>query len=227
MTSLTLAGRLGADVQIDLCPSCQVIWLDRLESPRLTPGATLKVFRVIGDRTQMSPVPIREPLKCPRCEVRMRLTHDRQRNTAFRYWRCLKEHGRLITFFDFLREKDFIRPLSPQQLAELRANVQTINCSNCGGPIDLVNGAACGHCGSPVSMLDVKQIERMANQLQDAEERAAAPDAALPLKLEHEKYEVEALFNRMRAEEAWRPSSSPSFGLVEAGLRFLARHISR
>ena len=225
MTSLALAGRLGTHVQIDVCHACHVLWFDRLESPRLTPGATLKIFRVIGEGTQASAMPIREPLKCPRCEVRMRLTHDRQRNTQFRYWRCLKDHGRLITFFDFLREKDFIRPLSPQQLADLRANVQTINCSNCGAPVDLVHKSACEHCGSPVSMLDVKQIERTTNQLQDAEDKASQPDPALPLRLEHEKYEVDALFDRLRAEEAWRPSSSPSFDLVEAGLRFLARVI--
>jgi len=30
---------------------------------------------------------------------------------------------------DFLREKDFIHPLSPQQINELRKNIQIVKCS--------------------------------------------------------------------------------------------------
>ena len=161
MTSLMLDARIGASVQIDLCPTCQVIWFDHLESVRLSPAATLEVFRVIGDRAQMSPAPMQNPMPCPRCGLRLLLTHDRQRNTPFRYWRCGRDHGRLTTFFDFLREKDFIRPLSAQQLAELRDNIQHLNCSNCGAPIDLAHESACAHCSSPISMLDVKQVETM------------------------------------------------------------------
>ena len=124
MTALTLDGHLGTTVDLDLCATCQVIWFDRLESLRLSPGATLSLFRTIGERKQLSPPPLADPLKCPRCDLRLLLTNDRQRNTPFRYRRCARDHGRLITFFDFLREKDFVRPLSARQLAELRANVQ-------------------------------------------------------------------------------------------------------
>jgi hypothetical protein len=54
--------------------------------------------------------------------------------------------SRPVGAFDFLREKNFIRPLTPEQIAELRRNIQIVNCSNCGAPIDLARGAACGHC---------------------------------------------------------------------------------
>ena len=60
-----------------------------------------------------------------------------QRSTRFEYFRCPHDHGRLTTFFDFLKEKDFVRPLTPPQIAELRKNIQVVNCSNCGAPIDL------------------------------------------------------------------------------------------
>ena len=63
-----------------------------------------------------------------------------QRATRFSYLHCPNDHGRLTTFFDFLREKDFIRPLTAEQLQELRQNVQTVNCSNCGAPIDVTRG---------------------------------------------------------------------------------------
>ena len=98
-----------------------------------------------------------------------------QRRTRFQYWRCDNGHGRLITFMDFLREKDFVRPLTPQQLEELRQNIQTINCSNCGAAIDLVEDSVCAHCGAAVSMLDLQQMARTVGQLQAS---ASGPQAA-------------------------------------------------
>jgi hypothetical protein len=222
MTPLKLDGHLGTSVELDFCPTCQVIWFDHLESLRLSPAAVLRLFRLIGERSQMSPAPITRTLKCPRCDIRLLLTHDRQRNTPFRYWRCGKEHGRLITFFEFLREKDFLRPLSPQQLAELRQNIQTINCSNCGAPIDLAGAAECGHCGAAISLLDLGQIKEMAVALQQAGDAAKRPiDPMLPARLEREKREVEDLFASLRADRSWNPSSP--FGLVESGLRMLSK----
>jgi hypothetical protein len=224
MTSPTLAARLGGEVAVDVCPACQVIWFDHFESLKLSPGATLQLFRMIGERSQKAPEPIRQPLKCPRCDIRLLLTNDRQRNTPFRYWRCGRDHGRLITFFDFLREKDFIKPLSPQQLADVRAHVQSINCSNCGAPVDVARESACAHCGSPLSMIDAAQIEHLTAQLQADDAAAKTIDPALPGKLALEKLAVDTLFRHLREDEGWK-SSSP-LGLVEAGLSFLARKLS-
>jgi hypothetical protein len=210
MTTQTLEGHLDTQVEIDFCGGCQLFWFDHLESLRLSPGATLQLFTLISEH-KTAPPPVREPLKCPRCGMHLLLTNDRQRNTPFRYWRCDREHGRLITFFDFLREKDFIRPLSGAQLAALRQNVQMVNCSNCGAPIDLSTASACAHCGTPISMLDVKQISEMAAQLG----QAAAPRAPI---------DVDSIFAAMRAErERDRDSSS---GLVETGLAMMARWLT-
>lgn len=209
MAPQTLDGHLGTQVQIDLCAGCHVIWFDHLESLRLSPGGTLQLFRLIGGGRQSRPSPPRDPLTCPRCDVRLLLTNDRQRNTPFQYWRCGREHGRLITFFEFLREKDFIRPLSADQLASLRQNVQMINCSNCGAAIDLAHDAACAHCGTPISTLDLEQISRMANQL----ERAAEPKTNI---------DVAALFEAMKRERNRGESAHSASGVVEAGLRMVA-----
>jgi len=221
MTALTLDGHLGTKVDLDLCAACQVIWFDRLESPRLSPGATLSLFRTISERKQMPPPPLVDPLKCPRCDLRLLLTNDRQRNTPFRYRRCAREHGRLITFFDFLREKDFVRPLSTGQLADLRANVQMINCSNCGAPIDLTRASGCAHCGTPLSMLDLNQIEGMAAHLRQADEASRTIDPTLPERMKREKEAVDSLFEALRADAAGaRPASA---GLVEMGMRLVAK----
>ncbi len=211
MAPQALDGHLGATVAIDLCAACQVIWFDQFESLKLSPAGTLRLFQVIGTAVGPHPSRLRDPLPCPRCDVRLSLTHDRQRSTPFQYWRCDRGHGRLITYFEFLREKDFIRPLSPQQLAALRENVQMINCSNCGAPIDLARGSACAHCGSPISTLDLEQISRMANQLQ----QAGAPRTGI---------DVGALFEALKLQpdrERDRDRESMS-GLVEAGLRMVA-----
>jgi len=221
MTALTLDGHLGAKVDLDLCAACQVIWFDHLESLRLSPGATLSLFRTISERKQMAPPPLVDPLKCPRCDLRLLLTNDRQRNTPFRYRRCAREHGRLITFFDFLREKDFVRPLSTGQLADLRANVQMINCSNCGAPIDLTRASGCAHCGTPLSMLDLNQIEGMAAHLRQADEASRTIDPTLPERMKREKEAVDSLFEALRADAAGaRPASA---GLVEMGMRLVAK----
>jgi ribosomal protein S27AE len=226
MTSQTLEGQLGAPVEIDLCTACQVFWFDRHESLQLSPGSTLKLFRLVGEQAASRRGPVSNEPHCPRCGAGLRLTQDKQRNTPFRYWRCGNEHGRLTTFFDFLREKDFIRPLSPAQVEELRRNVQAVNCSNCGASIDLARGSACGHCGSPLSMLDMEQAQRLIGQLRQAEPSVRPIDPTLPLQLELAKREVEKAFASFERDEDWFGDVSSS-GIVGAGLKALTRWLSK
>jgi hypothetical protein len=214
MMALSLEGHSGTTVAIDACPACALFWFDRYESLQLAPGSTLKLFRMISERPAAEQTPIATFLHCPRCTMRLIPTHDRQRATAFEYWRCDREDGRLITFFNFLREKDFIRPLSPDQLAELRENIDIVKCSNCGAPVDLVRTSACAHCGSPLSMLDMKQAERLIEQLKQAAEPKLI-DASLPQQLAQARHEVEQAFSAPGHDWMHRASTT---GLVEAGL---------
>ena len=222
MQELTLDGHLARPVAIDLCFECQSFWFDSHESLSLTPGSTLTLFRTIGERAARPRPSGPDLAKCPRCRGRLRRTHDMQRTTRFEYLRCPNRHGRLTTFFDFLREKDFIRPLTARQIAELRESVQSVNCSNCGGAIDLANGSECAHCGSPLSMLDMTQAEALVAQLQRADRSNAPVDPALPLELERARREVEQAFRGLPRDTAWVRDAS-SFGLVGAGLSALAR----
>lgn len=153
MVEHTLDGHLGTVVSIDLCRACQSFWFDERESLQLTPGSTLRLFREIGDggqRGQGAKGPggqegqgARGPRgqgtarprdggteneetveeRCPRCNMRLRPVHDLQRATRFQYLRCPAKHGRFISFFDFLREKNFIRPMTADQVETLRRNV--------------------------------------------------------------------------------------------------------
>jgi hypothetical protein len=222
MTAQTLDGHAGTTVAIDLCQPCQVFWFDSQESLRLSPRAVLRLFRIIGERAlEGRPAAASHPA-CPRCRSHLVLTHDRQRNTPFQYLRCPHDHGRLISFVEFLREKDFIRPLSAEQLADLRANVSTVNCSNCGAPIDLATSSACSHCGSPLSMIDARQARAAIMALRDADATGRPIDPALPLRLAQARREVETSFARYQRGDDWFGDVARG-GLVGASLSALAR----
>ena len=230
MQEETFDAHLGRRVSIDICHACQSFWFDTHESAALTPGSTLTLFRIIGEKLSRPERSNADLAKCPRCKSRLRRTHDIQRATKFEYLSCPHAHGRLTTFFDFLREKDFIRPLTPQQIEELRRNVQSVNCANCGAPVDLTSGSACAHCGTPLSMLDLKQAEKLVAQLQKAEDRAQQPiDPALPLELVRVRRQTENTFRGFRDDDLWVSVASEvgSFDLVTAGLSLVARWLSR
>ncbi len=180
MSAVALVDRSGAGFDVDVCPDCRAFWFDRFENSRLSSGSTVKLFHLMAEhhlpedsRSERSAGgPLRQPLPCPHCRGHLALVHDmQQRGTKFDYWRCPK-HGHFITFLQFLKEKDFVRPLTPKQIAELRENVQMLDCSNCGGPIDLVKQSTCPHCASPLTMIDMKQI---AVHLRELEQAGAAP----------------------------------------------------
>jgi DNA-directed RNA polymerase subunit RPC12/RpoP len=223
MQETTFDGHLGRPVVIDICHACQSFWFDTRESVALTPGSTLALFRIIGEKLAKPVRSNADLARCPRCHGRLRRTHDMQRTTRFEYASCPNGHGRLTSFFDFLREKDFIRPLTPQQIADLRENVGSVNCSNCGGPVDLAAGAACPHCGSPLSMLDMRQAGTLVAQLQQAENRAhQGVDPALPLELLRARLETERSFAGMAHDGAWLRDLG-STDLVSAGLIAIAK----
>src|SRR5262245_47338221 len=222
MLGHTLAGHMGRGIELDLCQPCQSMWFVARQCLQLTPGATMGMFRVIGGRVSRPAPQDRDIARCPRCNAQLRRTQDMQRNTRFEYFRCPNEHGRLTTFFDFLKEKDFVKPLTPQQIAELRKNVQSINCSNCGAPVDLARGSDCAHCGSPLSMLDMNQAERLIGQLRDADRPGKPIDPALPLALARARRQAEMAFEGLPDHTHW-DADTWSLGLVGAGLSELMR----
>lgn len=221
MRQETLEGHGARPIVIDMCVPCQSLWFDSRESIGLTPASTLTLFRLIGEHTGRPQPTEAELARCPRCRGRLRLTHDIQRNVRFAYLNCPNGHGRLTTFFEFLKEKDFIRPLTPKQIADLRASVQFVNCSNCGAPVDLAAGSSCRHCRSPLSMLDMKQAGSLVEQLRRADRSGEPVDPTLPLQLERARREVDVAFRGIE-DSVWLQDAE-SAGLVGAGLQALAR----
>lgn len=225
MTSMSLEGHHGRDVSIDVCGGCQAIWFDGYESLQLSAASVLKLFKLVAAADKVRG-PIAATAACPHCRGKLRLTHDMQRTTRFEYHACPIRHGRLISFFNFLKEKDFIRPLSLAQIEELRRNVSTINCSNCGAPVDLAHGSACAHCGSPLSMIDVKQADALVSALQKAGAGPQPVDrAALPLDLARARRDVDTRFNKIAGTDAWL-NVADGADLVATTVGFLADILS-
>lgn len=206
-------GNYGRQVVIDLCYPCRSIWFDGLELLQLSPGSTLRLLTLVHEhRDEERPLPAGTG-RCPRCRAPLAPTADLQRGTRFHYARCPEDHGRLMTFFEFLRAKSFIRPLSAGEVAELRQKLHVVACSNCGAPIDIEKGAACGYCRAPLSMLDPGQLERTVAELRAEEERRQTVDPQLAARLVLDRLTVERSLGPTQA-----PTGARGHGLLDAGL---------
>lgn len=209
MEERTLAASLGKNVDISICRHCHAFWFDPYESLQLTPDSTLELLRLIADETaKPGGASVPSDLTCPTCRTRLRLAHDRQRNTRFTYWKCERDHGRFTRFTEFLKEKELVRAASAEQIAELRKSIRMIHCSNCGAPIDLAGASACGHCAAPISMLDMRKMVDVADAARSIPARGEK--AATGGRLSPELIEI--------LSANGRPRMRGSFSLVEWGL---------
>jgi hypothetical protein len=220
-----LDAHYGRSVECDLCHGCGLIWFDARESIALTPGAVLRLFTALDEHRDRRHPLTTDAMRCPRCQAPLEATVDRQRATRFSYWRCEADDGHLTTFFDFLREKNFVRPLSPEKLAELRRYAPTVNCSACGAPVDLVRESECRHCRAPLSMLDPDQVQVMVRELQRAEARRTTVDPTFPVRLMADRAALERAFRQAPAEIHAADLGS-AFGVVEAGVSAIVRLLS-
>lgn len=151
-------------IEVGSCAPCSLFWFDQSASIRLTPKSVLALFQYIG-QAGVAKKPLAASFSCPRCRSSLVFTHDLQRATRFTYWRCPGDHGQLITFGQFLAEKNFIRPLCADELEKLRASVRQVSCSQCGGPIDLAKDTACPHCGAAIALIDADSVARALHDL--------------------------------------------------------------
>ena len=235
MSSKLYEGKYAGSITLDLCHGCSALWFDGLESLGLSPGSVLELLVVMNENRPAARNPLGDNLACPRCRQRLVRTANMQRNTRFTYWRCPGEHGHFITFFEFLREKNFVRPLDPVEIEELKQNVRAVTCSSCGAPVDLNTGTACPFCRASLSMLDAKQLDTVVAALKREEaEREEAErrglDGALAVRLLQDRVSVSREFRKMEPGTlhldlatglSGGASRGLSGGLVEAGLAAL------
>ncbi|HEX7465553.1 MAG TPA: zf-TFIIB domain-containing protein [Usitatibacter sp.] len=191
--------RLEGRVDLDFCDACQAIWFDAYESTQLTPGAVMKVFEAIARRREVQPRALADVCRCPACRRALALTHDIQRANRITYYRCPEGHGRFTTYYQFLREKNFVRSLTVPEIEKLKAVVKQVRCTSCGAPVSLERDPQCPFCGAPISMLDPDAATRALAELASEEQkrRAVDPHAAIDALLAGQR--------SARATGAWRP----------------------
>ena len=161
MESLSFQSHLGTPLEIDACWGCQLIWFDSMESTALAPQSVVDLFRRIHAARDVSRNIVAMRPACPRCNDSLGLTRDKTaRGGSFSYHRCLNGHGRLISFTQFLREKNFIRSLNPAEVQRLAVTIKQIRCSSCGASVNLETDTACTHCGSAISVLDEQAVQK-------------------------------------------------------------------
>jgi hypothetical protein len=181
MDGLAMAGVYG-DIELDICFACHVMWFDRRESIQLSPRGTLELFRVLQEHRDDARHSLRNRLVCPRCRRRLALQRDIGKGGRFAYYACPARHGRLTPSSEFLKEKQFVRALSPAEEQRVRAEVKNVQCSSCGAPVDVGKGFQCGHCGSPITVLDADAVTKALEQLEAADARRAVDPVAAKAK---------------------------------------------
>lgn len=219
----------GRQVTIDVCAACGGLWLDGLEGMQPTPGGLLELLRRMDNPERTAAQARPDPIRCPRCGARLLATEDRQRDTNFAYYRCPKRHGRFMTFFQFLRSRNFVRELTAEEIRDLREKVQSVNCAGCGAPVDVRRGSVCAHCGLPISTVAPGQIRRAIEEALAAEEKRHSVDPALPLRLLAEKAQAEKAFagTGVRPQLRWSDTTTTTTALVEGVVRLIERLLPR
>jgi len=220
MQALDLERRAAGTLVVDLCDVCQAMWFDPMESPQLSPKATLELFRAINQARPEVHRALPQSMACPRCDTPLAKTQDIQHSTRFSYYRCLRGHGRLTPFFQFLREKNFVRPIPEEELERLKTLVRIIRCSSCGAPIDLAKSTACEFCRAPIAILDPDAASRAVRELTTAETSVPPPlDVAARAAA---AVMAAAEFERALAREQAEREDGFALDLVEVGLAALA-----
>jgi hypothetical protein len=221
MRELPARETYGRPLAIDICDACRGLWFDGAELLQLSAGSTLELFKAMA--TDEEPAqPLSPDIPCPRCHARLEHASDIQRGTRFHFARCPEGHGRFLTFFQFMRAKNFVRTLSVAEVNALRGRIRQINCSNCGAAVDVERGSACAYCRTPLSMVDPGQLQTTLEELQAAETRRTSVDPSLPLRLAQERLRAERAFAGSEGEWAIATLRGDRSGdLVQAGLRAL------
>lgn len=233
MGTLALEGVYGPPIEVDLCFACHVLWLDKRESLHLSPSGTLDLFRALHDHRDDPRHAISGKNHCPRCSTRLELMHDLGKGGRFSYHACPQRHGRLTPFSEFLKEKEFVRELTPAEKNQVKAQLKSVQCSSCGAPVDLSGDFCCGHCGSPISVLDAEAVENTLSRLEEAKAKRDIDPATKELRARalasmetmrsypEDTYDRGYLTSRSGARGLARPAAEVAVDLLSTSLSLL------
>lgn len=176
MERRAFARRPSGTLELDICWTCHAFWFDQYESTALAPRAVMELFALIDAHRRKPERPATQVGRCPVCRDPLSLTQDVQRTNRITYWRCQRGDGRFTTFYQFLREKNFVRSLTLGEVERLKAHVQQVRCSSCGAGVDLAREMSCAYCKAPLSILDADAVRKTIGELTEAERRRHTVD---------------------------------------------------
>jgi hypothetical protein len=109
------------------------------------------------------------------------LSQDLCKTGHFSYYRCPRGDGRFTPFFQFLREKQFIRTVTEAELQRMRSEIRQVRCSECGAPIDLERDSQCRYCHAPISFIDPSAVAQALRLWSEAARRRPSEGASKPV----------------------------------------------
>jgi len=159
MQRLGLAGHYGANVELDVCASCDLVWFDGTETARLNGPGLLELIGMMAAAYDLPYRPLSSATRCPRCSGKLKTVHNQSRWGRSVQLQCLKRDGAYQSFAEFLEEKGLLRPMSRLDRAKLLRDRGRIDCVNCGAAIGK-DDERCPYCRSVPSLLDVARLAR-------------------------------------------------------------------
>lgn len=161
MRAVTLEGHYGQRIEIDLCAACHLVWIDDLESVRLSGLGWISLLRQMhADTAGHTPAAqvLQLPLSCPRCAAALKPVRNLSRFGRTAAHECPKAHGSFQTFALLLAERGLVRPLNPRDRKTLLSEHRAATCLNCGAPLDAAGAESCSHCAGPLVALDLPRL---------------------------------------------------------------------
>lgn len=156
LTALELEGHYAAKVHIDICRHCHLVWFDALESVRLSGLGWVQLIRQMIASPALN-APLATRLACVRCQSPLKAVRNLTRFGRTAAQECPQGHGHYQGYSLLLAERGLVRPVYPHDRLALRQQGRSLDCLNCGAPMD--NAAtACSYCDTPLVVVDVPRL---------------------------------------------------------------------
>lgn len=160
MLHLNLPGHGSADVPVDHCTPCRLVWFDRLESVQLNGLGWIAVLRELQQQGSAGTPTAAQttPLTCPLCRsVALKPVQNQTRFGRFPALECARCGGHLHSHAGVLAERGLVRAVLPADRQALQQERRALCCLNCGAPAE-GREEACRYCETPLLMLDLPRL---------------------------------------------------------------------
>ena len=168
MRALLLEGHYGQRVELDVCGHCRLVWIDDLESVRLSGLGWIGLLRQMhADAARPAPaLELTLPLSCARCSAQLKPVRNLTRFGRTAAHECPRKHGYFQTYALLLAERGLVRLLNARDRKTLQEEHRTLTCLSCGASLSQGSTESaprptresCSQCASPLVALDLPRL---------------------------------------------------------------------